>query len=106
MFSKFFTSFKVSPFIASAAIAGAALAMNAPATMASVITWGTPTDVSGDANVSTAGTLVSAYSFYGTTPIVSPVVNGVTFTGLDMTGSTTPFAGGTIASPGGMYSYL
>ena len=107
MFSKFFTSFKVSPLIAGAAIAGAALAMNAPATMASVITWGSPTDVSGDANVSTAGTLVSAYSFTADSTPPSPVVNGVTFTGLSAANSNTSvtFSGDTIASSGGMASF-
>ena len=39
MFSKFFTSFKVSPLIVSAAIVGAALAMALPAASANVITF-------------------------------------------------------------------
>jgi len=44
-----------------------------------VITWGTPTFISGDADVAAVDTRLWAYNF-GTTS-VSPVVNGVTFTG-------------------------
>ena len=73
---------------------------------AAVIKWGRATDISGDANVSTAGTLVSAYSFYGGSPIVSPVVNGVTFMGLAVAnGNLTTFPGGAITSSGGMTSF-
>jgi hypothetical protein len=41
----------------------------------SVITWGSPTNISGDSDVSTAGTLVAAFNMNG--PAVT--VNGVTF---------------------------
>ena len=68
---------------------------------AAVIKWGRATDISGDANVSTAGTLVSAYSCYGGSPSVSPVVNGVKFTGL--ASGTSP--DGTITSSGGVTSF-
>ena len=44
-----------------------------------VITWGTPTFISGDADVAAVDTRIWAYNFGDAT--VSPVVNGVTFTG-------------------------
>jgi len=44
-----------------------------------VITWGTPTFISGDADVAAVDTRLWAYNFGDAT--VSPVVNGVTFTG-------------------------
>jgi hypothetical protein len=47
----------------------------------SVITWGTPTTISSDTNVSTAGSLVAAFNMFG--PDVS--VNGVTFSAFNVT---------------------
>ncbi len=44
-----------------------------------VITWGTPTFISGDADVAAVDTRIWAYNFG--TAAVSPIVNGVTFTG-------------------------
>ena len=74
---------------------------------AATIKWGRVTDVSGDANVSTTGALVSAYSFSGVPIPTSPVVNGVTFTGLAAadTRKSVAFGGDTIASSGGICSY-
>ena len=114
MFSKFFkgsgshgSSVVVRTTIAGAALAAAACVGLAGTASASVVTWGSPTDVSGNADVSTAGTLVSAYNFYGTTPVVSPVVNGVTFTGLDLPANQAKitFGGDTLASTASMSSY-
>lgn len=52
---------------------------------AATITWGTPTTISGDADVSTNGTLFGAHA----TASGSPTINGVPFTSLPSTG---PFA--------------
>lgn len=49
-------------------------ALAAPA-MAASITWGTPATIAGDTDVSTTGTLLSAYSFYNG----GGTLNGVTF---------------------------
>lgn len=51
----------------------------------SVITWGSPTNISGDTNVSTAGSLVAAFNMNG--PDVT--VNGVTFVAFPVTGGST-----------------
>ena len=62
-----------------AAAAALILAATTPSAWAwaegSVITWGSPTNISGDTNVSTDGTLVGAFNMNG--PDVT--VNGVTF---------------------------
>ena len=62
-----------------AAAAALILAATTPSAWAwaegSVITWGSPTNISGDTNVSTDGTLVAAFNMNG--PDVT--VNGVTF---------------------------
>lgn len=50
----------------------------------SVITWGTPTTISGDSDVSTAGSLVAAFNMFG--PDVT--VNGVTFSAFNVTAGT------------------
>lgn len=42
------------------------------------VTWGTPTNISGDSDVNTNGTLVMAYNF-GTPTVADTTVNGVTF---------------------------
>ena len=51
----------------------------------SVITWGSPTNISGDSDVSTAGTLVAAFNMNG--PAV--MVNGVDFASWMFTTNTT-----------------
>lgn len=50
----------------------------------SVITWGSPTNISGDSDVSTVGSLVAAFNMNG--PEVT--VNGVTFAAFPVTGGT------------------
>ena len=45
---------------------------------AGIITWGTPTTVSGDSDVDTTGTLLYAYNI-GTSSVTATTVNGVTF---------------------------
>lgn len=51
----------------------------------SVITWGSPTNISGDTNVSTSGTLVAAFNMNGP----AATVNGVTFASWTFTSNTT-----------------
>jgi hypothetical protein len=55
-----------------------AVAMLPTPARAAPITWGAATNISGDSDVSTDGTLVYAYNFG--TNATSPVINGVTFT--------------------------
>ncbi|MDD5672792.1 MAG: Ig-like domain-containing protein [Chitinivibrionales bacterium] len=50
---------------------------SAPPPPGGSITWGAPMNISGDADVSTAGTLVYAYNWSG----INQTINGVTFTG-------------------------
>jgi hypothetical protein len=52
---------------------------------AALITWGTPTNISGDSDVSTAGALVGAFNM-GSTGVASTTVNGVTFAPFALTG--------------------
>lgn len=52
------------------------------------ITWGTAQTISGDADVSTAGTLVYAYDF-GTTAVTGATVGGVTFAAFGIVNGTT-----------------
>ncbi|EDY16488.1 protein of unknown function DUF1555 [Chthoniobacter flavus Ellin428] len=63
---------------------------------AATITWGAPTNISGDTDVSTGGTLVTAVQF----DVSGTVANGVPFTGVPASGSasTLSFAGGSIAT--------
>jgi PEP-CTERM motif len=55
------------------------------ATHAALITWGAPTNISGDSDVSTAGALVGAFNM-GNTGVASTTVNGVTFAPFALTG--------------------
>ena len=50
---------------------------------AAPIAWNTPAAIAGDGDVSTSGTLVYAYCWFG----ISTTVNGVSFTGTTSTGS-------------------
>jgi hypothetical protein len=59
----------------------------AVASHAATITWGAATDISGDADVATAGTVVGAFAL-GDSSVYSPTVNGVSFTGLDISSSS------------------
>jgi hypothetical protein len=54
------------------------------------IDWSQAASVASSSDVSTAGTFVEAYSFSGASPS-SPIVNGVTFTGLHASGQTLTF---------------
>lgn len=51
---------------------------------AAIITWGAATNISGDSDVSTNGTLVGAFNI-GAPGVANTTVNGVLFTGLDLT---------------------
>ena len=65
----------------------------------SVITWGSPTNISGDTNVSTTGSLVAAFNMAGS----AVTVNGVTFAAFPVTGGTTTATSGNFTfneSPG------
>ena len=62
----------VSSAVLACVVAGQASAAPPP------ITWGSATNISGDSDVSTAGTLVYAYNIGGA-GVSSPTVNGVTF---------------------------
>lgn len=73
------------------------------------ITWGTAQTISGDADVSTAGTLVYAYNF-GTTAVTGPTVGGVTFAAFGIVtnpGTTTATVGNLqlVESPGFLAAY-
>ncbi len=70
--------------LAAAALAAAfaALPVNANA---STISWGVATPISSPSDVSTAGTLVQAYALGDSSPVT---VNGVTFTGVDISADT------------------
>lgn len=60
------------------------------AVFADTITWGTPTTISGASDVSTNGTSVSAVNINGATT----TVNGVTFTGLNISAGSPPYSSG------------
>lgn len=73
------------------------------------ITWGTAQTISGDADVSTAGTLVYAYNF-GTTAVTGATVGGVTFAAFGIVtnpGTTTATVGNLqlVESPGVLAAY-
>ena len=60
---------------------------------AAIISWGTPTLISADADVSTTGTLLYAFTF-GDTGVPSATVNGVTFAPFEApTGGTSATVG-------------
>jgi hypothetical protein len=86
----------------------AVLAAFVPAS-ASVITWGGAQNISGDADVSTAGSLVGAFNLGGAGPgpggpVANTTVNGVTFVGLALTGSSSATSGNfNLAGPGPLH---
>jgi hypothetical protein len=57
-----------------------------PPTHAAIITWGAASNISGDTDVSTDGTLVGAFNI-GAPGVANTTVNGVLFTGLALTGN-------------------
>jgi hypothetical protein len=56
----------------------------------SVITWGSPTNISGDTNVSTTGALVAAFNMNGS----AVTVNGVNFAAFPVAGGSTTATSG------------
>ena len=87
------------------------LASPASAAVVQAINWGTATNISGDSDVATTGTLVTAVNFgrTGTPGVSGTTVNGVTFTAFAVSNgsgaSAGPIAGVQIAeSPGVLYS--
>ena len=68
-----------------ALLAAATLAL-ATASHAAVGNWGAATTISGDSNVSIAGTLVGALNIGGA-GVANTTVNGVTFNGLALSGN-------------------
>lgn len=77
---------RVFAFVASAILFLAATSSTAFAwAEGSVITWGAPTNISGDTNVSTDGTLVAAFNMNGS----AVTVNGVNFASWMFTSNTT-----------------
>jgi hypothetical protein len=56
---------------------------------AAFITWGPATTITGDTDVDTKGTLVGALNLGNTGVMNTPPINGVTFTGLAVTGTST-----------------
>ena len=67
-------------------LAGAFLGLTTMASHAAVVTWGAPTGITGDSDVSTTGTLVGAFNIGGP-GVANTTVNGTTFTGLALTGN-------------------
>jgi len=74
-----------------ALLAGAALWLPTAAP-AATITWSAPTGITGDSDVSTAGSLVGALNL-GAAGVTSTTVNGVTFTPLTFTGTLSESSG-------------
>lgn len=70
------------------AMLGMVLAFARVSEAVDVVTWGTPTNISGDTDVVTDGTLLYAYNF-GAAGVASTTVNGVTFTAGAFPGSIT-----------------
>ncbi len=68
------------------ALAVVTLALCLPAPAATII-WGTATNITGDSNVSTAGTLLGAFNL-GAAGVSTATVNGVTFNGLAVSGTS------------------
>ena len=88
-----------------ALLAGLLLAAAAPAARGAVVTWGAATSISGDLDVSTAGTLVGAFNV-GNTGVSSTTVNTVNFQSFAVpNGTLGPVTVGnfTLASGGGAF---
>ena len=69
-------------------LAAGILGLTAITSHAAVVVWGGATNITGDSDVSTAGTLVGALNL-GDTGVASATVNGVTFTGVGAANATT-----------------
>ena len=70
--------------------------------LAPSITWTAPQNISGDSDVSTAGTLVDAWSI-GATGVGNTIVNGVPFTGTAANGSSVSDGTYTLAVSSGSF---
>src|SRR6516162_3566645 len=70
---------------------------------AAPITWGSPTGISGDTDVDNTGTLFGALNLGTST---STTVNGVGFTGLQLSGSSTTSGDFTFTAGGGFVNFL
>ena len=68
----------------------AVLAAAVPTRANSIVTWGAAQNISGDSDVSTVGTLVGAFNL-GVEGVADTTVNGVTFTGLAVSGNSVTF---------------
>jgi hypothetical protein len=68
-------------------VAVLALSLLGARARAAVIAWSGPTNISGDADVSTAGTLLGALNI-GAQGVPNTTVNGVTFVGVALTGNS------------------
>ena len=77
-----------------AAVPAFVLVLSAAPAGAATITWGSPTNIAGDADVSTTGTLVGAFNLSGP----AAVVNGVNFQEFLITGGSTTVGNFTVAS--------
>jgi len=76
-----------------------ALVLTSP-THAATVTWGAATNISGDTDVSTNGTLVGAINI-GAPGVANTTVNGVLFTGLALTGNNVTSGNFNLATAGG-----
>ena len=70
---------------------------------AAAILWGSPNTISGDTNVDTTGTLVGAFNM-GRAGVPTTTVNGVTFTGIALSGTTVTSGNFTFTQTGGWNS--
>lgn len=69
---------KAHPPILRGVLAAVLLAAATTTTHAALITWGAPTAIAGDTDVSTSGTLITALNF-GPVGVLGTTINGVTF---------------------------
>lgn len=98
---------------AGALAAAVAITLAASATThAASILWGAPTGITGDANVSTAGSLVGAFNLgsngdIGGGPVASTTVNGVLFQGLGIGNLSTAASSGnfSLSAPAGFLMF-
>jgi PEP-CTERM motif len=70
---------------------------------AAAIVWGSPQTISGNTDVDTTGTLVGAFNMGGT-GVPTTTVNGVTFTGIALSGTTVTSGNFTFTQTGGWNS--
>ena len=80
-------------------ILGGGILALASVSHAATVTWGAAQNITGDSDVSTAGTLVAAFNLGGT-GVGNTTVNGTTFTGLALSGTSVTSGNFTFASPG------